>query len=310
MGIKILAFIFSLLFINNRLLSQSIAVPKTNFNLNFVPTMEIDSNFTISLSIELGESNVFKSYNTKYFRGFADYLPPFKGDGPNTYSPYGIGVPEFRIVSLFENMYKSEIKEGLSYSVGIGVSHNLKNISRNLFGKNSKIYISIKSLFNYSQLEYDFFLFNNFVNSQTLVVQKDIHPFGFNYPFSPPKNYLSGKLPLKVQILEFCPTILVNKNIKPKKSLNINIGPQVVLRIGDYNFSKKEEPRFGFGWQIASGIKINSFGIGLKYSRFSFASQTPFPFNQSNESKVFNSYQFSDKDSNFETLKIVTEYNF
>jgi len=290
---------------------------KNQFELDSLSSLEIQ-NSKFSVILEIGKSNFFNAFNKKFFEGYALFIPPYKGDGPNSYDQFGL--PQFRLGKNIENMYESNIEGRLSYSVGFGLDYKLKRISKLLFKNNKNRFFSLKSDLKYSVLNYYFYYKSNFQNSQILIEQEynEIDYLRNNYRFLNGNSiYLKNKyldLPLKIQTIDFCPTIQFNfETSKQKGGFTFNLGPQMSLRVGDYRSYQleKEEPRFAYGILVSSGVQIKKIGIKLKYTKFKFFSSTPFPFNKSNESKVFNNYSLSgDKEKYFESLNLTTEINF
>lgn len=303
LNIKILILFCTSYLLNFNSFSQNSLFPKSNLELNenSSTVLNIDSTLTFSIYSEFGQPNFFKPYFTKYFSGQAEYLPPYKG------------------TRLVENMYKTQVNGNFSYSFGISLGHNFKQLSKFIFGNKSKFYLSLKNEVKFSELKYSFTYECNINTSQPLVAPL-VPPFFYLRRFDFINNNLNN-IPLKVQILEYSPTIQINRMVNSNISLNLNVGPQLILRTGDYrviqrigvlNFNpiNKEEPKFAFGWQISTGLKFHKFRLGINYNRFKFTSPSPFPNNGSFETEIFGNYQFAEKDSYFEVLKLVTEYSF
>lgn len=239
---------------------------------------------TISLILEMGKSNIFNSLGNVKRTSFVSYV----NNSNNYVNEY---IKDYNTIS---------IEGGLSYSFGISINHKLNSFSIKIFKGESKSFITFKNELLYNSLD---FISKVEANTNLISPYKSILNSNFDY------NDFNNKS-LRLQMIEYSPSIELSKNFKGKTNLILNLGPQMLLMKNDGTQTLPKNNSFSFSTafcgQIGVGIGIENASLMLRYRTFIA------PSNSFSKSKYSNEYIFSQffEGARFESLNVSTEFTF
>jgi hypothetical protein len=239
---------------------------------------------TFSLILEVGKSNIFNSLGNVKRTSFVSYV----NNSNNYVNEY---IKDFNTIA---------IEGGLSYSFGISINHKLNSFSNKIFKGDSKSFITFKNELLFNSLD---FISKVEANTNLISPYKSILNSNFDY------NDFNNKS-LRLQMLEYSPSIELSKNLNGKTNLILNLGPQMLLLKNEGTQTLPINNSFSFGTafcaQIGVGVGIKNASLMLRYRTFIA------PSNTFGKSKYSNEYIFSQffDGARFESLNLSTEITF